>query len=426
VWSPDGKYLLVAGYSSAKALDRSSIDWWMASIDGNRLLKTGLTDALVHGGIRPLDVTRNSRIRTPVPSVPAPGCWQRGKNAVISSIESNDNRNLWEIGISPETGRVTGLPRRLTTGAGSEQSPACSSVGTLAFTNVQIERQLWLLPYDLNHGKSEGELRQVMENAADRENPSFSADGRYMAFVSDQSGRPNIWLKEKESGRETQIASSAFVQRYPLISPSGHRIAYSAYESDKRVVYVAEPGGAPEKLCEDCLRATDWSKDEKMLLVHGGNPYQIKLLTVASHAQIPLVRHDQYSLIYGHFSPDNRWISFTARIRADHAIITIAPATGTRPIPESAWITIADVGLDDYASWSPDGKILYFTSSKDGNNCLWGQRIDARTGRPSGASFAAQHFHGRISFGHGGWAIGGTRIGFALVETTSNVWTMWQ
>jgi len=100
---------------------------------------------------------------------------------------------------------------------------------------------------------------------------SLSDNGRVVAFASDQSGRQSIWIRDLASGRETSAFGSSFVERFPVLNPSGTRVAYCVYEEDKRTVYVSAPGGAPEKLCE-CLRATDWSPDEKTLLVFGGNP----------------------------------------------------------------------------------------------------------------------------------------------------------
>ena len=49
-----------------------------------------------------------------------------------------------------------------------------------------------------------------------------------------------------------------------MISPSGARIAFGVNEEDgTRTVYVAAPGGEPEKVCEGCTRATDWSSYKK-------------------------------------------------------------------------------------------------------------------------------------------------------------------
>ena len=176
----------------------------------------------------------------------------------------------------------------------------------------------------------------------------------------------------------------------------------------------------------DGMRATDWSGNENELLTFGDSPYQIKLLNLASHRETPVLTDDKYSLLYGRFSPDHRWISFTIRISPDLARIAIAPLREDTPILKRAWVMIADVGLDDYANWSLDSRTLYFSSPRDGNNCLWAQRIDPVTGRPIGEAFNVQHFHGRITFGHGGRMATSGRIGLALVETTSNVWVMSQ
>ena len=161
----------------------------------------------------------------------------------------------------------------------------------------------------------------------------------------------------------------------------------------------------------------------KTVLVFGGTPYQINLLDLASHQQTPLLKHPIYNLIYARFSSDNRWVSFTVRTEPDRAHIAIAPIDGPKPVPESAWITIAPAKSQDWANWSPDGKTLYFTSSRDGHSCLWGQRLDA-SHRPAGDAFAVQHLHGRVSYRASGWSSGGGRIALVLTEDTGNIWMM--
>jgi len=416
IWSPDGKRLLFVGYTSAKAFETSAIDWWLIAPNGGEAVKTGAYDALVRAGLQ-------SRNPTYPADVPTPACWT-ADNTVIFSLATGGTVNLWEIGISPRTGRVSGVPTRLTAGAGNETSPSCASGSALALARVETRRDVWAVPFDLDRGTPKGALERMTTGPASREYASLDNNGRYVAFDSDQSGRVNVWVRDIGTGKELTVASSSFVQRWPVISRSGARVAYSVFERDKRVVYVSAPGGAPEKLCEGCLRATDWSRDDKAVLVFGGDPYQINLLDLSSHQQTPLLKHPAYNLIYARFSPDNRWISFTVRIQPNRGRITIAPSDGPKPVPESAWITIAETGADEWANWSPDGRTLYFTSWRDGHSCLWGQRI-ARSHRPVGEPFAAQHMHGRLSFRPNlGWSVGGGRIAMVLAEDTGNVWMM--
>jgi Tol biopolymer transport system component len=319
------------------------------------------------------------------------------------------------------SGRVKGIARRLTTDTGADWEASCAA-NTIAFTSSHVVRDIWSTPFDFDRGVPTGQLSRLSEGPVNRAMPSLSANG-LVAFM-DNFGLANIWTRELDNGKESILARSSIVQRYPVSSPSGRRIAFSVYERDKRLVYISTPGASPEILCEGCLRATDWSRDEKKVLIFGGNPYQIRVLDIESRSQKVLVRHPQFHVLYGRFSPDNRWISFTARVQPDRGRIFIARCDSNAPVPESGWIPIADVAPDDYANWSPDGGALYYTSARDGYSCLWAVQIDAESRRPSGEPFAVQHFHGLLTFSHGGWSIGSGRIALTLRKTSGNVWTM--
>ena len=329
IWHRDGKRLLISGYTSTNAFDESGIDWWVVSAESSHDVRTGAYEALVRAGLQPIGGTR-----TPVPAIPEPRCWASPENKIVFSIPAGDSWNLWQLELSPQTGKVVGSPQRLTTGAGSDLRASCAAGGTLAFAKVETRTDVWLLPFDLDRGVSTGVPQQITQGPPWHENPSLARNGRFLAFASDQSGRANIWLRELETGNEQIVAASTFTQRYPVSSPSGARIAFSVYEKDKRVVYMSAPGAAPEKLCEGCLRATDWSRDEKSVLVFAGDPYQISIVDLASRRQTLLVKHDDVDVLYGRFSPDNRWISFTARVRPSQSRIVVAPVEGAGPILE--------------------------------------------------------------------------------------------
>jgi Tol biopolymer transport system component len=61
----------------------------------------------------------------------------------------------------------------------------------------------------------------------------------------------NIWLRGLATGRETQLARSALVQRSPVINASGTRIAFLGYENGKRFVFMSTPGGVPRYYVKD-------------------------------------------------------------------------------------------------------------------------------------------------------------------------------
>lgn len=423
IWSPDGKHLLVVGYTSPRAY-QWEIDWWLVETKGNGLIKTGAYEAFVAAGLNVGGSAGMPGSSSPVPIVPVPGCWSAGGNGVIFSADSGDASNLYEIRLLPGTGTARGPVRRLTSGTAVEQQPSCVGSDALAFTKIERNRDLWFRRFDLNSGVPLGSLERITQGPARREYPSLSADGRYLAFASDQTGILNIWRSDFTTGKQSSVASSPLTQRYPAVSPSGRSIAYSVYEGGKRFVDVTHFDGVPERVCAGCLRATDWSPDESKLLVFGSDPFQISALDVKSHQQTIVVRHATHNLLYGRYSPDGNWVSFTERTEPNRGRIAIARVNPPNPVSENAWISIAEEGGEDWADWSPDGKTLYFTSARDGHVCLWGRHVDLQLGKPIGQAFPVAHFHDRATYhqSYGGWSAAGGKIVFLLRQDTGNIW----
>ncbi len=291
-------------------------------------------DALARAGLQGQDSAGNWATTTPPGVLPDPGCWSSADSITFSADSGGDASNLWEAGISLTSGKVIGAFRRVTAGSGNDMNPSCTPGGPVAFASTQVRRDVWTLPYDLNSGKSKGALERRTDGPARRDYVSLSDNGRNVAFASAQSGPLNIWIRDLETGQESPVAASTTMMERFGDRASGSRVSFSTFEKDKRFVYAVTSGGVPEKLCEGCIRSTDWSRDEKTLLVFTGSPFQVDALDVASHRRTAMLKHPTYNLVDARFSPDNRWVSFTARTAPNRAWIMIAPVDGPKPIPE--------------------------------------------------------------------------------------------
>src|SRR4029077_17603202 len=93
------------------------------------------------------------------------------------------------------------------------------------------------------------------------------------------------------------------------------------------------------------------------------------------------------------------------------------------------WIPISSGEFwDDKPRWSPDGSLLYFTSTRDGFLCVWCQRLDPVSRQPAGPPFDVFHFHnaGRSMMNVGLAAlepsVARDRIVLNLGEITGNIW----
>jgi len=124
-----------------------------------------------------------------------------------------------------------------------------------------------------------GQLRNMTDNQWVALSPSWSPDGRQLAYVSDESGRANIWLMDVVSGQSRQLTNEQLRTNMPVWSPDGTRLAYlSDIEgNDFRTVFdtatinVADVRTGSVSVISDPTfgpSAPAWSPDGSMIAIY--------------------------------------------------------------------------------------------------------------------------------------------------------------
>jgi Tol biopolymer transport system component len=194
------------------------------------------------------------------------------------------------------------------------------------------------------------------------------------------------------------------------------------------VYVVAAAGGTPVRVCDDCGEVKEWSpRGDQVLYVTARDPSGVGLLTIDSTPDHAWLDHPMHGIYGPRVSSDGGWIAFNNRAdRLAPARVFIARIERGVVAREQEWIAISNDG--DAPSWSPRATLLYFWSDRDGSPCLWAQRLDPFTKRPTGRAAAIQHFHSRglswknLYLGEPGIAVAHDKIVFNLGEHTGNVW----
>jgi Tol biopolymer transport system component len=403
VWAPTGSHVLVLGRKSPRD---GPYTWW----------------------VTPLESDTAKQVEGPGPNL-YPELWT-ADGVIYGRNQNGGVVNLWQYPLSEGTLKRTDEQKQLTSGVGRQTQASVSAARDLAFAAVSVENDVWMVPFDAGSGKSSGEPRPVTHDDSSKRWLQASGDGRLLAYESDRSGKPEVWIRDFHSGKEMMAASGT----EPRLSRDGKQIVYLASDGTNRANYVVNLGdNVPRKVG---VSDTVWalSSDGLKLLAHAGDSTALRSVDVATGHSTLIVPSGLFSIVYqASFSPDDRWIAFVVKTAPELSQVFVVPYQDGVTPERRAWIEITDGrSWEAGPQWSPNGDTLYFPSERDGFRCLWGQRLESATRRPAGAPFVVRHFHEAQRPSMTGFTLSGEKvlqfavavdkIVYNLTQVTGNIW----
>jgi Tol biopolymer transport system component len=200
--------------------------------------------------------------------------------------------------------------------------------------------------------------------------PSFSPDGRSVAFVSNRDGQWDIYVGLVTGGTLIRITNDSIVEARPRWSPDGTRLLFARLnDAGLYDVWVAPAlGGAARRLMTNGHQP-NWSFDGRSIAYNSEGAVWISETTGANPRAVtrpdPVHTDSQPA-----FSHDGRSLAFVRR----------RFGTGGGPYGALVVVDVASGALkhltrDDALAlspvWSPDDRFIYFTSSRGGALNVW-------------------------------------------------------
>ncbi len=425
VWSPNSRNLMVSFQTVS-----NEFAWSVISLNGEPSIRTTIFESLKQQGF---SIGWNR--------IPRLSQWTPG--FILFSAVYGDAFNVWRMPVSDD-GRSLGHAERLTSGTTLEASGLLASPGNLVFASLNLVQSIWSIPLDADHAKLTGELKKLTDGPSEAE-PAISLDGRKLAFVvnqkanlselrtPDQRSMFQVRVKDLSTGKEASIPDVKHQQQFePQFSRDGTLLAFTT--DDERIqIFASEPlRMLVETEKGEGRKIWDWSADNKRLLHFGKccQPY-IYSYDVSSGRDSVFLSGDGW--FQTKFSPDNRAVVMVACSQSVGCRLFVVPLKSDGTPEKDHWIAIDHPSRwDDKPRWSPDGNLIYFVSDRDGQFCLWAQRVENRTKRPIGTPFAVYHFHdSRLAMDNVGTSfleigVARDKIVMDLGELTGNIWSLKQ
>jgi Tol biopolymer transport system component len=181
-----------------------------------------------------------------------------GQDVVYAANRANGWR-LWRL---PAYG---GSPREIAMAGAQAHFPAIAPRGRrLAYTDSPSVSAIWRAALDAPDLGERAIIRSLGRETA----PAYSADGKRIADVSDQTGADEIWVSDAEGGNRVQLTRL----KGPRISrvrwsPDGRLLLFEARADRGAEVYIIPAaGGRPDKPHRVLLGSgASWSHDGKSI-----------------------------------------------------------------------------------------------------------------------------------------------------------------
>ena len=178
------------------------------------------------------------------------------------------------------------------------------------------------------------EAKQLTSDAFVDQQPSVSADGRYIVFQSNRTGAArNIWRMDADGSNVKQLTTGTYVDSSPACSPDGQSVVFMSERSGKSTIWkVGIDGGTPQQLTNRV-------------------------------AQTPTISPDGNSIAY----------FYTDEQANNQPRLALIPFAGGEP---SKTIDLPRSVQPIAFAWMPDGRSVAYLDNASGILNVWSQPLD--------------------------------------------------
>jgi Tol biopolymer transport system component/DNA-binding winged helix-turn-helix (wHTH) protein len=232
-------------------------------------------------------------------------------------------------------------------------------------------------------------LRQFTFQSGLQMNPTWSPDGRTLAFISDRAGNSDLWIQPVNESHATQLTTSTANESEPDWSPDGQSLVFRSESDGGGLFLVAARSGPVRKIAGFGYRPR-WSPDSKLVLFSssghpGGTPrFHIVSTSGDEPRALPAGIFEDVSPLHVAWRPNGRAVSVWGRnAKEEWTLLTVpidgGPSTRSSVSPDVARrFRNAGVVFERFL-WGRSGTHLFFEGTVRQTRTLWRIAVDPGT-----------------------------------------------
>lgn len=229
--------------------------------------------------------------------------------------------------------------------------------------------------FRLHVSDADGAREQLMLKSSEPiMSPAWSPDGKELAYVSFETGRPAIFRQNLITAERQQLTNFSGLNNAPAWSPDGSKLAMVLSKDGNPELYLLElASGKFTRLTRHFAIDTEptWMPDGKHLLFtsdRGGTP-QIYKLSLANGSIERLTFRGNYNA-RPNLAPDGRTLALVHR---ESSVFHIA----SFDLKTRRLIELTETTLDESPSIAPNGAILMYATKQGDRGVLAAVSLDA-------------------------------------------------
>jgi len=222
-------------------------------------------------------------------------------------------------------------------------------------------------------------IRNAMNSGEPIISPSWSPDGKKVAYVSFEDRKPVIYVHELATGRRISLSNQKGNNSAPAWSPDGKKLAISLSKDGNTQIYsINSDGTGLQRLTRGNTIDTEpqYSSDGRYIYFtsdRGGNPQIYRMSADGEQAEgVKRVTFKQGFVTSPRISPDGKYLAYIANIGGAYRLYILNLATGDAQ-------ALTDGTSDESPSFAANGRYVLYSTKVGGRRVLAAVSVDGNS-----------------------------------------------